>query len=125
LWWALGFYGEKARLYGLSVKLLQEVLPIEGTINATAIRNNLHACAQRLESELREENGAYIECYPMDWEKLPRPDFPLVVGMDGGYVRSYDKKLKQPGNFEIMAGKSLKADGTSKHKGKANIRVRY
>jgi len=100
--------------YGLCVKLLQEVLPIEGAINTTSIRNNLHACAQRLESELGEENGAYIEGCPMDWEKLPRPDLPLVVGMDGGYVRSYDKKLKQPGNFEIMAGKSIKADGTSK-----------
>jgi hypothetical protein len=100
--------------YGLSVKLLQEVLPIEGAINATAIRNNLHACAQRLEEELGEENGAYIEGCPMDWEELPRPDLPLVVGMDGGYVRSYDKKLKQPGNFEVMAGKSIKADGTSK-----------
>jgi hypothetical protein len=100
--------------YGLSVKLLQEVLPIEGTINATAIRNNLHACAQRLESELEEEKGVYIEGCPMDWEKLPRPDLPLVVGIDGGYVRSYDKKLQQPGNFEVMAGKSIKADGTSK-----------
>ena len=26
--------------YGLSVKLLQEVLPIEGEINASSIRNN-------------------------------------------------------------------------------------
>ncbi|HIK08190.1 MAG TPA: hypothetical protein IGS40_26490 [Trichormus sp. M33_DOE_039] len=23
---------------------------------------------------------------------MPRPDLPLVLGMDGGYVRSYDKK---------------------------------
>lgn len=103
--------------YGLSVKLLQEVLPIEGAINATAIRNNLHACAQRLESELGEEKEAYIEGCPLDWEKLPRPDLPLVVGMDGGYVHSYDKKSKQQGNFEIIVGKSIKADGTSKRFG--------
>lgn len=70
----------------------------------------MHACAQRLESELGEENGAYIEGCPRDWEELPRPDLPLVVGMDGGYVRSYDKKLKQKGNFEIMAGKSIKME---------------
>jgi DNA-directed RNA polymerase subunit RPC12/RpoP len=47
-------------------------------------------------------------------QEQPRPDLPLVVGMDGGYVRSYDKKLKQPSNFEIMAGKSIKADGSAK-----------
>ena len=103
--------------YGLSVKLLQELLPIEGTINATAIRNNLHESAQRLESELGEENGAYIQGCPMDWEKLPRPDLPLVVGMDGGYVRSYDKKSRTAGHFEIIVGKSIKADGTSKRFG--------
>jgi hypothetical protein len=47
--------------YGLSAKILQELLPIEGKISTTTVRNNLHACAQRLESELGEENGAYIE----------------------------------------------------------------
>lgn len=100
--------------YGLSAKILQELLPIEGEISTTTVRNNLHACAQHLEEELGEENGAYIEGCPQDWEELPRPDLPLVVGMDGGYVRSYDKKLKQPGNFEVMAGKSIKADGSAK-----------
>ncbi|GAC1461533.1 MAG: hypothetical protein NVS2B14_02090 [Chamaesiphon sp.] len=73
--------------YGLSVKLLQEVLPIEGSISTTSVRNNLHSVGQRLESELGEEKGAYIEGCPRDWEKLPRPDLPLVLGMDGGYVR--------------------------------------
>jgi hypothetical protein len=47
--------------YGLSAKLLQEVLPIEGEINTTAIRNNLHRIGQRLEDELGEEKGGYIE----------------------------------------------------------------
>lgn len=103
--------------YGLSVKLLEEVLPIEGGINTTSARKNLHSVGQRLESELGEEKGAYIEGCPRDWEKLPRPDLPLVLGMDGGYVRSYDKKSFNKGNFEIIVGKSIKADGTSKQFG--------
>lgn len=103
--------------YGLSVKLLQEVLPIEGEINTTAIRNNLHTIGQRLEDELGEEKGGYIEGCPRDWEELPRPDLPLVLGMDGGYVRSYDKKSLSKGNFEVIVGKSIKADGTSKRFG--------
>lgn len=100
--------------YGLSSKLLQELLPIEGEINATSIRNNLHSLGKRLELELPEEAGILFEGCQRDWEKLPRPGLPLVVGMDGGYVRFYDRKSKKAGNFEVIAGKSIKADGTSK-----------
>jgi len=106
--------------YGLSVKLLQEVLPIEGEINTTSIRNNLHSIGQRLEDELGEEKGGYIEGCPRDWEELPRPDLPLVLGMDGGYVRSYDKKLLSKGNFEVIVDKSIKADSTSKRFGRVS-----
>lgn len=59
--------------YGLSVKLLQEVLPIEGVINATAIRNNLHACAQRLESELGEEKKPTLKAAQWIGRNYPDP----------------------------------------------------
>ncbi|MDJ0718922.1 MAG: ISKra4 family transposase [Prochloraceae cyanobacterium] len=100
--------------YGLSSKILQEVLPIEGQINATSIRNNLQALGKRLESELPEEKGILIEGCQRDWDKLPRPDLPIVIGMDGGYVRFYDRKSSESGHFQVLAGKSIKADGTSK-----------
>lgn len=103
--------------YGLSVKLLQELLPLEGEINASSVRNNLHYCGQRLEEELGEENGGYIEGCQREWDKLPIPDLPLVVGMDGGYLRSCKPKLRDKGNFEVIVGKSIKADGTSKRFG--------
>lgn len=64
-----------------------------------------------------EEKGVYIEGCARDWEELPRPDLPLVLGMDGGYVRFYDKESKKAGNFEIIVGKSIKADGTTKRFG--------
>lgn len=100
--------------YGLSSKLLQEVLPIEGEINAASIRNNLQAFGKRLDSELPEEAGVLFEGCPRDWEDLPKPDLPLVVGMDGGYVRFYDRKTSKSGHFQVIAGKSIKADKTSK-----------
>jgi hypothetical protein len=103
--------------YGLSSKLLQELLPIEGEINATSIRNNLHSLGKRLESELPEEAGILFEGCQRDWDRLPRPDLPLVVGMDGGYVRFYNRKTKTAGHFQVIAGKSIKADGTSKRFG--------
>lgn len=99
--------------YGLSVKFLQELLPIEGQINATTVRKNTQKIAQRLEDELGEEKGIYIEGCPREWEQLPRPDLPLVVGLDGGYVRYYNKQSKQTGHFEMLVGKSIKSDGTS------------
>jgi hypothetical protein len=103
--------------YGLSVKLLQEVLPIEGEINTTAVRKNLHSLGQRLEDELGEENGTYIDGCQREWDKLPKPDLPLVLGLDGGYVRSIDKKSLGKSNFEVIVGKSIKADGTSRQFG--------
>ncbi len=103
--------------YGLSVKLLEELLPLEGQINATTVRNNVQEIAQHLEDELGEEKDMYIEGCKRDWDKLPRPDLPLVVGIDGGYVRYYNSKSKEKGNFEVMVGKSIKADGTCKRFG--------
>ena len=103
--------------YGLSSKILQELLPIEGQINATSIRNNLHSLGQRLESELPEEAGILFEGCQREWDKLPRPELPLVVGMDGGYVRFYNRKTQTAGHFQVIAGKSIKADGTSKRFG--------
>lgn len=85
--------------YGLSSKLLQKVLPIEGKINPTSIRNNLQALGKPLESELPEEAGVLFEGCQRDWEKLPQPDLPLVIGMDGGYVRFDDRNSKNSGHF--------------------------
>jgi hypothetical protein len=33
--------------YGLTVKLLEEILPLEGKLNPASVRNNLHAIAQK------------------------------------------------------------------------------
>jgi hypothetical protein len=41
--------------YGLTVKLLEEVLPLDGTLNTTTMRNHLQAVAQRCEDELGDE----------------------------------------------------------------------
>jgi hypothetical protein len=91
--------------YGLSVKLLQDVLPIDEPLHAVTIRNHVFMLAQRLEDSLGEEQGCFIEGCPRDWGRLPIPDGPLTVGIDGGYV----KAREQPGGFEVIAGKSILA----------------
>jgi hypothetical protein len=47
-------------------------------------------------------------------EELPRPDLPLTVGIDGGYVHACEKKGRHEGWFEVMAGKSSTAEGAAK-----------
>jgi hypothetical protein len=68
--------------YGLTVKLLEEVLPLGATPNPTTMRNHLQAVAQRCEDELGEEQMMFVEGCERDWEELPRPDLPLTVGIE-------------------------------------------
>ena len=99
--------------YGLSMKLFEEVLPIGAEINASTIRNHTLAVAERLENELGDEQAFLIEGCERDWEELPRPEMPLTVGIDGGYVNSCEQKGKKDGRFEVIVGKSVTAEGES------------
>jgi hypothetical protein len=92
--------------YGLTAQALKDFLPVDATLNATTIQNHALAVAQRCEDELGEEQWAFVEGCPADWETLPIPDGPLTVGIDGGYVRDWDEKK---GHFEVIVGKSILA----------------
>jgi hypothetical protein len=48
-----------------------------------------------------EEQPCFIDGCQQDWDRLPTPDGPLTVGIDGGYVRGRHKE----GHFEVIAGK--------------------
>jgi hypothetical protein len=106
--------------YGLSMKLFEEVLPIGAEINASTIRNHTLAVAERLESELGDEQAFFIEGCERDWEEMPRPEMPLTVGIDGGYVDSCEQKGNKGGCFEVIVGKSVTAEGESKCFGLVN-----
>ena len=91
--------------YGLTADLLQEALPMDSPLHASTIREHVFNVAQRLEDELGDERWSFVEGCQRDWNKLPAPDGPLTVGIDGGYIRGRNKQ----GHFEVMAGKSLRA----------------
>ena len=99
-----------------SAQLLAEVLPIDEQLNAATIRNHTQQMAERLEAELGDEQFMFIDCCENDIAALPRPDMPLTMGIDGGYVRAIKAQSdpKQPHHFEIITGKSIADDGTSK-----------
>jgi len=100
--------------YGLSAKLLAEVLPLGRPLHATAVRFHAQAVAQRLEGELGDEHFSFIDTCQRDRDALPRPDLSLVVGLDGGYVHSAEQRSRRDGWFEVIAGRSVPAEGDAK-----------
>lgn len=100
--------------YGLTAQLLSEVLPLGRALHPTTVRNHMQAVARRLESELGEERPTFIAGCQRDWDRLPRPDLPLTVGLDGGYVHSCRRKSRKDGWFEVIVGTSAPAEGPAK-----------
>ncbi|MGE0681280.1 MAG: ISKra4 family transposase [Candidatus Binatia bacterium] len=100
--------------YGLTAELLKDVLPVDATLNAETIRQHLKTVVQRDEAELGEEQCMYVDSCPAEWEALPRPDGPITVGIDGGYVRDWENEQT---NFEVIVGKSLPRDAPDKYFG--------
>ena len=66
--------------YGLTVKLLQDVLPLDEPLEAVTIRNHVFTVAQRLEDALGEEQWSFIDSCPAEWERLAHPRW----AADGG-----------------------------------------
>jgi len=91
--------------YGLSTKLLNDFLPID--LKTSSIYDNSIHVASKLEQEMAEEKYTYINTCPAEWEQLPKPDLPMTVGIDGGYVKGREDKNRKAGCFEIIVGKSL------------------
>jgi hypothetical protein len=100
--------------YGLSAKLLAEVLPLGRPLHPTVLRRHAQAVAQHLEDELGEERWSFIEGCQRDWEELPRPDMPLTVSLDGGFVHSAEQTSRRDGWFEVIAGRSVPDQGPAK-----------
>jgi hypothetical protein len=95
--------------YGITSKLLHEVLPIDQRHSEVTIRNHLLRTAQRQERALGAEKVMFLEDSQADRDRLSIPDGPLSVGLDGGIVRARRGKSgeKTPNLFEVIAGKSI------------------
>jgi len=98
--------------YGLSVDVLEEVLPLN--TNTFALRSHVDQVANRLEEELGAEQESFIEGNFLIWDQSPEPASPLKVGIDGGYVRARDEVSRKAGSFEVIVGKSIPEEGDAK-----------
>lgn len=94
--------------YGVTAALLEDVLPIDGAVNASTIRNDAMRVAERLEAELGPEQATFASGCQSEWNKMRIPGPPVTIGIDGGYVRSWTDR---PTNFEVIVGKSVPEDG--------------
>jgi hypothetical protein len=99
--------------YGMTVDLLKDVLPIHPALSAETVRKQVHRVAERRDKDIHEE-PKFIGGCPNEWENLPKPDKPLVVGIDGGYVKSCEDKKN---NFEVIVGKCFSKTHPAKNLG--------
>ena len=97
--------------YGVTAKLLSDLLPMDHQLSTSTISRHIHQVAERLEGELGDEQPSFIEGCPDQWYKLPEPDAPLLVSLDGGYVHARSKESRKDGSFEIIVGKSTTGGG--------------
>ena len=99
--------------YGMTVKLLSDLLPMEHQLSTSTISRHVHQVAERCEQELGDEQPSFIEGCPDQWHKLPKPDAPLVVSLDGGYVHARSEDCRKDGSFEVIVGKSTTGEGAT------------
>jgi len=88
--------------FGKVAALLSELLPIAGAQNAGTVRNRTLRVGEDV-----------VQSHATETVKRPvavQATGPVVVGLDGGYVRS--RHPQQERHFEVVAGKVIDADGT-------------
>src|ERR1035437_7242789 len=85
--------------FGKVADFLNEVLPVSAATNAGTARNRTRRVGPRLLREQAKPAGS----------ERPTPSQTLVIGLDGGFVKSNRPICTR--NFEVTAGKVLGADG--------------
>lgn len=77
--------------YGLTTRLLGELLPVERPIGAERVRRHLFRVARSHEAALDTAPASLPVDGATDADEAPPPDGPLFVGLDGGYVRGREQ----------------------------------
>jgi hypothetical protein len=96
----------------LTAELLKDALPTGAT--AETIRRHLHQVAARTDAELGDEQPAFVDGCPSIWNELPHSEGPIVVGIDGSFVRNWHDKAN---HFEVVVGKSVPEDRDDRYFG--------
>jgi hypothetical protein len=100
--------------YGLTVKALRDFLPVDARLNTTSVRRQALQVAGRLEAELGPEPSFPLAGCPGECASLPAPPEPITVGIDGGYLRHWQRKQT---HFVVIVGEAVPTDGPAKRFG--------
>jgi hypothetical protein len=100
--------------YAAVSELLSDVLPVGAGICPSTLRAHTLRVAEHAEAALRDERPCFIEGCPAQWRGLPIPEGRIVVGIDGGYVRSWTEKKT---NFEVIVACSIPEDRPTRYIG--------
>jgi hypothetical protein len=97
--------------YGSAAKHLHDAFPIDQRHGDVTVRNHTLQAARRMEERLGPEKVIFLDGCQAERERLPIPDGPLFLGLDGGIVQARRgvTNLKSPHLFEVIAGKSILA----------------
>jgi hypothetical protein len=87
--------------FGKVAVLLSELLPISGAQNAGTVRNRTRRVGEKVVRQHATETAT---------QTARPPNGPVVIGLDGGYVRSRHRQEER--HFEVIAGKVIDAAGT-------------
>jgi hypothetical protein len=92
--------------FGKVAVLLSELLPLSGAQHASTIRNRTQRVGEKVVRQQVAETAAEGKTQPAG----PVVIGPVVIGLDGGHVRSCYRKDER--HFEVIAGKILGAAGS-------------
>ncbi len=87
--------------FGKVAALLSELLPMSGAQNAGTVRNRTRRVGEKVVRQYATETAK---------QTVTPPAGPVVVGLDGGYVRSRHRLEER--HFEVIAGKVIDAGGS-------------
>lgn len=96
--------------YGLTVDLLKDSFPIDEKLSIETVRNNTLNVAKKINGLLEKEKHIYATPFAKA-DPAAFNNESTIVGLDGGYLRSWDDKKK---NFELIVGKSIPNKGNPK-----------
>jgi DNA-directed RNA polymerase subunit RPC12/RpoP len=95
--------------YESATKHLHDAFPLDERHSAVTVRNHTLQAARRAEEALGPEQVMFLDGCQAEWERLPIPDGPLLVGLDGGIVRARRNVTggARAHLFEVVADKSI------------------
>jgi transcriptional regulator with XRE-family HTH domain len=97
--------------YGLTPKVLKDLLPVDDKLNSQTVRNHTVAVAERCEKDLQNNQVDVNDAVEDVQVKSEKSDAPFNVGIDGAYLRLWRQRGRR---FEILVGRSVPPIGPTK-----------